>query len=72
MSAGHLFAPSALLPEGWARNVRLGWDAQGRLTEVTPDAAAAPGDEHAAGPVLPGMPNLHSHAFQRGFAGLTE
>ena len=26
----------------------------------------------AAGPVLPGMPNLHSHAFQRAMAGLTE
>lgn len=26
----------------------------------------------AAGPVVPGVPNLHSHAFQRVFAGLTE
>ncbi|HBD39897.1 MULTISPECIES: formimidoylglutamate deiminase [Cupriavidus] len=67
-----LFAPHALLPGGWARNVRLQWDAHGVLTSVTTDVAPAPGESQAAGPVLPGMPNLHSHAFQRGFAGLTE
>ena len=67
-----LFAGDALLPTGWAKNVLLQWDAAGRLTGVTPDAAA-PGDAPvAAGPVLPGMPNLHSHAFQRAIAGLTE
>ena len=33
--------------------------------------AAEAGDErHAI--VIPGMPNLHSHAFQRGMAGLAE
>ncbi|MBV8272237.1 MAG: formimidoylglutamate deiminase [Cupriavidus sp.] len=68
----NLFAPHALLPDGWARNVRLTWDAHGVLTSVTPDATPMPGEARAAGPVLPGMPNLHSHAFQRGFAGLTE
>ena len=26
----------------------------------------------AAGPLIAGMPNLHSHAFQRAFAGLSE
>ncbi|WP_019451791.1 formimidoylglutamate deiminase [Cupriavidus sp. BIS7] len=67
-----LHATEALLPDGWARDVRLQWDAHGVLTSVTPDAAAMPGEARAAGPVLPGMPNLHSHAFQRGFAGLTE
>lgn len=66
-----LFASHALLPDGWARNVLLCWNASGQLTQVLPDsdAGAAP---HAPGPVIPGMPNLHSHAFQRAFAGLTE
>ena len=51
----------------------LEWDANGTLTSVTPDTAAVPdGVQKAAGPVLPGMPNLHSHAFQRAMAGLTE
>jgi formimidoylglutamate deiminase len=69
--AGRLFAADALLPAGWARDVLIEWDAAGALTAVTP--AAAPGAApRAAGPVLPGMPNLHSHAFQRAFAGLTE
>ena len=66
-----LFAEHALLPTGWARNVLLRWDGAGRLLAVQADAppGSAP---RAPGPVLPGMPNLHSHAFQRAFAGLTE
>jgi len=66
-----IFAPHALLPSGWARDVRLAWDDNGQLTEVRTDTTAA-GASAAAGPVLPGMPNLHSHAFQRAFAGLSE
>jgi len=67
-----LFAEHALLPHGWARDVRLAWDNDGTLAEVRPGAEAIPGEAHAAGPVVAGMPNLHSHAFQRAFAGLTE
>jgi len=67
-----LFAADALLPTGWARNVLLQWDGAGRLTHIAADAAAPAGTPVAAGPVIPGMPNLHSHAFQRAFAGLTE
>lgn len=66
-----IFAKSALLPTGWAGNVRLSIDAGGTLAAVEPGATT--GDaERLAGPVLPGMPNLHSHAFQRAMAGLTE
>ncbi|MEP7183543.1 MAG: formimidoylglutamate deiminase [Betaproteobacteria bacterium] len=65
-----LFAPLALLPEGWARDVAFDFDPAGVLATVT--AGAAAGDaERAAGPVIPGMPNLHSHAFQRAVAGRT-
>jgi formimidoylglutamate deiminase len=68
-----LFADYAYLPDGWRRNVLLEWDAYGTLKHVTPDTSAPPaGVARAAGPVLPGMPNLHSHAFQRAMAGLTE
>ena len=66
-----LFAEHALLPGGWARDVRLAWDAAGTLNAV--EADAAPGDApRAPGVLLPGLPNLHSHAFQRVFAGLAE
>ncbi|KRC15945.1 formimidoylglutamate deiminase [Acidovorax sp. Root219] len=66
-----LFAEHALLPGGWARDVLLQWDATGRLQSVAPGCAAGVAPR-ATGPVVPGMPNLHSHAFQRAFAGLTE
>jgi formimidoylglutamate deiminase len=71
MSPG-LFAPHALLPTGWARDVLLRWDATGVLTQVTPNAPPPAGTASASGPLVPGLPNLHSHAFQRAFAGLSE
>jgi formimidoylglutamate deiminase len=65
-----LFFEQALLPQGWASDVRIELD-QGRLVRVEAGASAQAGDEcHGIG--LPGMPNLHSHAFQRGMSGLTE
>ena len=67
-----LFAEHALLPGGWARNVWLAWDSTGTLIDVKADAGPQGPLTRAAGPVLPGMPNLHSHAFQRAMAGLTE
>lgn len=67
-----LFAQDALLPSGWATNVLLQWNHQGQLTDVQANAVAPASVPQAPGPVLPGMPNLHSHAFQRAFAGLTE
>ncbi len=71
MTNHKLFAPLAFLPEGWAADVLLEVDAAGNLTRVA--RGAAPGSAaRLAGPVLPGMPNLHSHAFQRAMAGLAE
>jgi formiminoglutamate deiminase len=61
---------SALLPDGWARNVRI-TVSEGLIASVEPDAAPAPGDARH-GAVIPGLPNLHSHAFQRAMAGLAE
>lgn len=69
-AAQNLFFGQALLPGGWAENVRIAM-AGGRIESVAVDAAPQADDErHAIG--LPGMPNLHSHAFQRGMAGLAE
>jgi formiminoglutamate deiminase len=70
VQATTLWFAKALLPHGWAADVRITL-AQGRIAKVEPDATATPEDErHAIG--LPGLPNLHSHAFQRGMAGLAE
>ncbi len=65
------FAERALLPEGWSAKVRLEVDTQGYLQGVAVDSTAE-GAERLQGPLLPGMPNLHSHAFQRAMAGLAE
>ncbi|WP_296942227.1 formimidoylglutamate deiminase [uncultured Massilia sp.] len=70
-AAGALFARHALLPEGWRHDVLLEWDAHGDLAAATPDAPAPAGVERATY-VVPGMVNLHSHAFQRALGGLTE
>jgi formimidoylglutamate deiminase len=66
-----LFARHALLPEGWRRDVLLEWDIHGDLTRVA-SGAQAPLKVARADYVLPGMVNLHSHAFQRALGGLTE
>lgn len=66
-----LFARHALLPQGWQRDVLLEWDTRGDLTRVVPQASAPLGVARADH-VLPGMVNLHSHAFQRALGGLTE
>jgi formimidoylglutamate deiminase len=71
VNPGAIFAAQALLPEGWAEDVLIEIGSQGDIAAVKP--GAAPGAAfRAAGAVIPGMPNLHSHAFQRAMAGLTE
>lgn len=60
----------ALLPGGWARDVRIDV-ADGAITRVTANAPRD-GATHVAGLAIPGMPNLHCHAFQRGMAGRAE
>lgn len=62
-----IWAERALLPEGWAENVCVTVD-QGRITGVETGVTGGP----AVGLLLPAMANLHSHAFQRAMAGLSE
>lgn len=66
-----LFARHAWLEQGWVDNVRLHWNARGDLTQIECDAEATQ-YETVEQFVLPGMVNLHSHAFQRAIAGMTE
>jgi formimidoylglutamate deiminase len=69
--SGTFFADVALLPAGWAKDVRLEVYADGTLSGVSRNASAK-GAIRLAGPVLPGLCDLHCHAFQRAMAGLTE
>ena len=64
-------APWAFLPSGWAPDVLLEIAPDGTLLEVRPGFAARDA-QVLDGPVVPGMPNLHSHAFQRARAGFAE
>lgn len=57
-----------LTPSGWRSDVSVAVE-NGRVAALGP--GRAPGAEsHRIG--LSGLPNLHSHAFQRGMAGLAE
>ena len=64
------FFDHALLPSGWARDVCIRID-DGTIVDVMEGAAHA-GAERMAGIAVPGVPNLHCHAFQRGMAALAE
>ncbi|MGB0659231.1 MAG: formimidoylglutamate deiminase [Mangrovicoccus sp.] len=62
-----LVARQALLPDGWANAVEISIEA-GRIAGITTGSTVPPSIDT----LLPGGANLHSHAFQRSFAGLTE
>lgn len=67
----HYRFAAAWLPSGWHRNVVISVDSEGDIHDIVAD------DEVSAahfidGAAIPGMPNVHSHAFQRAMAGLTE
>jgi formimidoylglutamate deiminase len=65
-----LWFKTALLAKGWAGDVRLTVGG-GAITGIERDVSPAPDDERH-GIAVPGLCNVHSHAFQRGMAGLTE
>ncbi|HEY2069596.1 MAG TPA: formimidoylglutamate deiminase [Rhizomicrobium sp.] len=65
-----LWFQTALLPSGWTAKVRFTLSA-GRIARVEAGVEPGAGDErHAI--AIPGLANVHSHAFQRGMAGLAE
>jgi len=68
------FAHQAWVQGAWAKDVLLTVAANGSWHSVQPGATAQEqqGATMLTGPVLPGLVNAHSHAFQRAMAGLTE
>ena len=64
-----IWANQALTTSGWENNVLIEIDESGRITRVQADSPAA---GNRVGTLLPAISNLHSHAFQRSMAGLTE
>ncbi|MBN9671911.1 formimidoylglutamate deiminase [Roseibium aggregatum] len=73
VSETEIFAKKALLPDGWACDVSVRVGADGRILSVAPDTDAE--DKRRGDTVdilLPAPVNLHSHAFQRAMAGMSE
>ncbi|MBP0493284.1 formimidoylglutamate deiminase [Roseomonas indoligenes] len=70
MTRRRLLLEDALLPSGWAQGVVLEIES-GWIRAVQPGGSPE-GCERVPGIALPGMPNLHSHTFQRAMAGLAE
>ncbi len=64
-----LWAKQALTPTGWQHDVLIEIDPAGRIVTVTPKS---PARGMRLDLVLGAPANLHSHAFQRAMAGLSE
>ena len=65
-----IFAQRARTQAGWQENVRITHQ-DGRITGIEAEASAQAGDVQVD-VLLPALANLHSHAFQRAMAGMTE
>ncbi|MEZ0303533.1 MAG: formimidoylglutamate deiminase [Hyphomicrobiaceae bacterium] len=66
-----LHVQHALLETGWQRDVLIRIEGP-RIAAIEAGAAAPAGVERLAGIAVPGVANVHSHAFQRAMAGLVE
>lgn len=69
MALHWFYGDSVRLPGGWASDAAVALDDHGIIREIQ---AGQKKGERLSGAVVPGIPNLHSHAFQRGMAGLAE
>ena len=65
-----IYAKRALLAADWVNNVRL--SIEGGLIERVETDQSPHADDTQVDTLLPALANLHSHAFQRAMAGMTE
>lgn len=66
-----IWANQALTSKGWQNDVRIALGDDGRITKIDVGTAREDGVT-SVDILLPAPANLHSHAFQRAMAGLTE
>jgi formimidoylglutamate deiminase len=68
------FSPMAWVSGAWAKDVLLGVAADGTWANIQANVSVDEqrGATRLSGPVIPGLVNAHSHAFQRAIAGMTE
>jgi formimidoylglutamate deiminase len=65
----YIYAKQALTQAGWESDIQIDINPEGRISRVGPQSSTATQRVDLA---LPAPVNLHSHAFQRAMAGLTE
>ncbi len=65
-----IYCRRALLADGWKDHVVLGLSTSGRIESLS-TGTQSEAELSLQGTVIPGMPNLHSHGFQRMMAGMT-
>jgi formimidoylglutamate deiminase len=80
--AQHYHLDAVLLPQGWTPDALVTVAEDGRISAIESGGDGAGSASHSerrpqeiervSGYVVPGMPNAHSHAFQRGMTGNTE
>ena len=68
------FAPLAWVDGAWAKDVLLSVADDGTWANIQVNTSVdqQQGTTRLSGPVIPGLVNAHSHAFQRAIAGMTE
>lgn len=71
-TAHRLWAPNAWVHGRWRDAVLLEVGADGTWSHVSPETPRRADLTALPGPVLPGLVDAHSHAFQRAFVGLAE
>ena len=71
IAVNRLHFEKAFLADGWRRDVLITL-AGPMICSVEADVSAPPDAARIAGVAVPGIPNAHSHAFQRAIAGLAE
>lgn len=65
------FVERALISSTWQKSVRIDVNERGYIDSIT-SGSSPDGCFVLKGAMIPAVPNLHSHAFQRAMAGLTE
>jgi len=65
-----VWAASALLANGWASQVEISIDDTGDIASIRSDVDYQQGEKFEV--LIPGIPNVHSHAHQRAMSGLGE
>jgi formimidoylglutamate deiminase len=73
-SPRRFLAERAWIHQRWETKVLLEVNALGQWHSITPNAQLKADDQaiRLSDPIVPGIVNAHSHAFQRAIAGLTE